>query len=108
MLGNIPGMDVHWGLVVGIICCIGAWVLIFWKGWVLNRARRDIDRALVLAEKWQVPVVVFAEGGGIGLNDEERARTFSISPPAVRICRSTSSLILPEIGSITGYRSLTV
>ncbi|TDW25674.1 nucleoside ABC transporter membrane protein [Rhizobium azibense] len=28
MLGNIPGMDVHWGLVVGILACIISWVLI--------------------------------------------------------------------------------
>jgi ABC-type uncharacterized transport system permease subunit len=28
MIGAIPGMDVHWGLVVGIIACIGSWVLI--------------------------------------------------------------------------------
>jgi len=25
---------------------VSAWVLIFWKGWVLLRARRDIDRAV--------------------------------------------------------------
>ena len=25
---------------------ISAWVLIFWKGWVLQRARRDIERAV--------------------------------------------------------------
>lgn len=28
MLGNIPGMDVHWGLVIGIIACIASWILI--------------------------------------------------------------------------------
>ncbi|TCS03109.1 ABC transporter permease [Rhizobium sp. BK418] len=28
MLGNIPGMDVHWGLVIGILACILSWVLI--------------------------------------------------------------------------------
>ncbi|MCB2101897.1 MAG: ABC transporter permease [Rhodobacterales bacterium] len=27
MIGSIPGMDVHWGLVFGIVFCIGAWVL---------------------------------------------------------------------------------
>ncbi|MFO1073252.1 MAG: ABC transporter permease [Geminicoccaceae bacterium] len=27
MLGPIPGMDVHWGLVVGVVACIGAWLL---------------------------------------------------------------------------------
>lgn len=28
MLGSIPGMDVHWGLVIGVIACILSWVLI--------------------------------------------------------------------------------
>ncbi|MDK4735924.1 ABC transporter permease [Rhizobium sp. CNPSo 3490] len=28
MLGNIPGMDVHWGLVIGILACILSWILI--------------------------------------------------------------------------------
>ncbi|QPB22367.1 ABC transporter permease [Rhizobium sp. 007] len=28
MLGNIPGMDVHWGLVVGILACIVSWIVI--------------------------------------------------------------------------------
>jgi simple sugar transport system permease protein len=28
MLGNIPGMDVHWGLIIGIVACILSWVLI--------------------------------------------------------------------------------
>jgi general nucleoside transport system permease protein len=27
MLGAIPGMDVHWGLVVGVLACLGAWLL---------------------------------------------------------------------------------
>ncbi|KKZ83383.1 ABC transporter permease [Rhizobium phaseoli] len=28
MLGNIPGMDVHWGLVIGVVACILSWILI--------------------------------------------------------------------------------
>ncbi|MDJ1637619.1 ABC transporter permease [Agrobacterium rhizogenes] len=28
MLGKIPGMDVHWGLVIGIVACIASWILI--------------------------------------------------------------------------------
>jgi general nucleoside transport system permease protein len=30
LLGNIPGMDVHWGLVIGIVACIVSYVLIEW------------------------------------------------------------------------------
>jgi simple sugar transport system permease protein len=32
-IGNIPGMDVHWGLVVGIVACIVSWVLIEKTRW---------------------------------------------------------------------------
>ncbi|TIL36327.1 MAG: ABC transporter permease [Mesorhizobium sp.] len=32
-IGNIPGMDVHWGLVVGIIACILSWLLIEKTRW---------------------------------------------------------------------------
>ena len=32
-VGDIPGWDVHWGLVFGIVCCIGAWVLIERTTW---------------------------------------------------------------------------
>jgi simple sugar transport system permease protein len=28
MMGHIPGMDVHWGLVIGVVACIVSWVLI--------------------------------------------------------------------------------
>ncbi|MCC2610865.1 ABC transporter permease [Neorhizobium petrolearium] len=28
MMGDIPGMDVHWGLIIGILACILSWVLI--------------------------------------------------------------------------------
>lgn len=27
-IGDIPGWDVHWGLIVGIVCCVVSWVLI--------------------------------------------------------------------------------
>lgn len=26
-IGTLPGMDVHWGLVVGVVCAVAAWVL---------------------------------------------------------------------------------
>ena len=32
-IGNIPGMDVHWGLVVGVVACIISWVLIEKTRW---------------------------------------------------------------------------
>ncbi|WP_287190513.1 ABC transporter permease [Mesorhizobium sp.] len=32
-IGNIPGIDVHWGLVVGIIACILSWLLIEKTRW---------------------------------------------------------------------------
>ena len=32
-LGDIPGMDVHWGLVVGVVACIISWILIERTRW---------------------------------------------------------------------------
>ena len=32
-IGNIPGMDVHWGLIVGLIACVFSWVLIEKTRW---------------------------------------------------------------------------
>jgi ABC-type uncharacterized transport system permease subunit len=32
-LGNIPGTDVHWGLIAGIVACIVSWVLIEKTRW---------------------------------------------------------------------------
>ncbi|MER8547868.1 MULTISPECIES: ABC transporter permease [unclassified Mesorhizobium] len=32
-IGNIPGMDVHWGLVVGILACLLSWLLIEKTRW---------------------------------------------------------------------------
>jgi biopolymer transport protein ExbB len=33
-------------VVLLLLMSVSAWVLIFWKGWVLQRARRDIARAV--------------------------------------------------------------
>jgi simple sugar transport system permease protein len=33
MVGNIPGMEVHWGLVAGIIACVASWILIEKTTW---------------------------------------------------------------------------
>ena len=27
MIGNLPGMDVHWGLAIGLVACVLAWLL---------------------------------------------------------------------------------
>lgn len=32
-IGDIPGMDVHWGLVLGVLACIGSWILIDRTTW---------------------------------------------------------------------------
>jgi general nucleoside transport system permease protein len=32
-VGNIPGMEVHWGLVVGVLACVLSWVLIDKTTW---------------------------------------------------------------------------
>ncbi|WP_102223020.1 ABC transporter permease [Acidimangrovimonas sediminis] len=32
-VGDIPGMDVHWGLIVALVCCVLTWVLIERTSW---------------------------------------------------------------------------
>jgi simple sugar transport system permease protein len=32
-IGNIPGWDVHWGLILGVLCCLLTWVLIERTTW---------------------------------------------------------------------------
>ena len=32
-VGNLPGMDVHWGLAVAVVCCILSWILIERTTW---------------------------------------------------------------------------
>lgn len=32
-VGDIPGLDVHWGLVVAVVCCVLSWVLIERTTW---------------------------------------------------------------------------
>ena len=32
-VGTIPGMEVHWGLAVGLLCCLVTWVLIERTSW---------------------------------------------------------------------------
>jgi simple sugar transport system permease protein len=32
-IGNIPGMDVHWGLAIGVVACILSWILIEKTRW---------------------------------------------------------------------------
>lgn len=61
-----------------------------------------LDRALTLAEKWKVPVVVFAEGGGgrAGETDAQmvpRLHTSSFSKFA------KLSGLVPRIGIVSGY-----
>ena len=32
-VGSMPGLDVHWGLAIGVLCCVLAWVLIDRTTW---------------------------------------------------------------------------
>ncbi|MCG8381507.1 MAG: ABC transporter permease [Gammaproteobacteria bacterium] len=32
-LGNLPGLDIHWGLVIGIISCFLVWILMTYTRW---------------------------------------------------------------------------
>jgi biopolymer transport protein ExbB len=47
---------------------VSAWVLIFWKGWVLRRARRDIERAVPAF--WAAPAMEQGRTALAGLDRE--------------------------------------
>ena len=48
---------------------IATWVLIFWKGWVLRRARRDIDRGVPAF--WAAPTLDDARSRLAGIDREQ-------------------------------------
>ena len=50
-----------------LLMSISAWVLIFWKAWILSRVRRDIQRAV--AAFWAAPSL---QAGGEQLNAFDR------------------------------------
>ncbi|MGH7269427.1 MAG: ABC transporter permease [Polyangiaceae bacterium] len=71
LLGDIPGMDVHWGLVYGIVCCVVAYLLVYRT--VFGLAARIVGgnaRAALLGglrvTRWVVAVCGVA-GGCAGL-----------------------------------------
>jgi biopolymer transport protein ExbB len=59
-------------LVAGLLLLmsVSAWVLIFWKGWLLRRVRGDIERAVPAF--WAAPSIE-AGGKALGGLDRERA-----------------------------------
>jgi biopolymer transport protein ExbB len=53
-----------------LLMSVGAWVVIFWKGWLLQRVRRDIERAVPAF--WAAPTVDAGRAALASL-DRERA-----------------------------------
>jgi general nucleoside transport system permease protein len=70
-LGLLPGMDVHWGLVYGVVACLVAWVLmdrtVF--GFAARVAGGNVRAALLagLPVRRLVLVACFLAGGAAGL-----------------------------------------
>lgn len=52
-----------------LLMSISAWVVIFWKGWLLQRARRDIERGIDAF--WAAPDVPTARGQLQGFDREQ-------------------------------------
>lgn len=59
-VGNIPGLDVHWGLIVGIIACISMWILIERTTW--GFAARIVGGNIRAAQVQGLPVGVLMVG----------------------------------------------
>ncbi len=66
MIGSIPGMDVHWGLVFGIIFCIVSYILIFHTtfGFAARMTGGNVRAAkMVGLNVGPLTVITFAIGG---------------------------------------------
>ncbi|HEX3970626.1 MAG TPA: ABC transporter permease [Stellaceae bacterium] len=65
MIGNIPGTDVHWGLVLGILFCVFAYVLLFRTtfGFAVRMVGGNV-RAAQLAGLAVGPIILIVSGLG--------------------------------------------
>jgi simple sugar transport system permease protein len=71
MIGTIPGTDVHWGFVFGLVACIGAYVLVYHTvfGFAARTAGGNIRTARMvgLPVGRLILVTCFIAGGAAGL-----------------------------------------
>jgi ABC-type uncharacterized transport system permease subunit len=71
MVGNIPGMDVHWGLVYGLVACVLGWVLMDRTtfGFAARMVGGNVRAAMLcgLKVKRLLVAVCFLAGGCAGL-----------------------------------------
>jgi ABC-type uncharacterized transport system permease subunit len=71
MVGNIPGMDVHWGLVYGLIACLVGWALMDRTtfGFAARMVGGNVRAALLCGLKVRrlLVTVCFLAGGCAGL-----------------------------------------
>ena len=66
LIGSIPGMDVHWGLVFGIVFCAFAYLLVFHTTWgfAARVTGGNVKAAKMVGLKvGPLTVIVFAIGG---------------------------------------------
>lgn len=64
-------------------------------------SHRKLDRMLALAHQWQVPIVLFAEGGGGRPNDTDVLTVAGLDTPSFLSFASLSGLV-PRIGIVSG------
>lgn len=71
MVGKIPGFDVHWGLVVGIVLCVVLWILLnrttFGFAARVTGGNVRAARAQGLPVGWLIVVTCMIAGGCAGL-----------------------------------------
>ena len=62
---------------------------------------RKLDRMLALAEKWRLPIVLFAEGGGGRPNDTDVLTVAALDTPTFLAFGALSGLV-PRVGIVSG------
>jgi simple sugar transport system permease protein len=71
MLGNLPGLDVHWGLVWGLVACLACWVLMQRTtfGFAVRMVGGNVRAALLngLPVRRLIVIVTFLGGMAAGM-----------------------------------------
>ncbi|HEV7558811.1 MAG TPA: carboxyl transferase domain-containing protein, partial [Kofleriaceae bacterium] len=95
------------GLVAGIASIGGARTLVLaydytvFAGTQGGMSHKKLDRMLALAQQWQLPVVLFAEGGGGRPNDTDMPLVAGLDTPSFFAFAALGGLA-PRVGIVSG------
>src|SRR5262249_8159150 len=95
------------GLICGIGTVDGARTMVLTYDYTVfagprgGMSHKKLDRMLALAARWQLPIVLFAEGGGGRPNDTDMPWIAGLDTPSFLAFASLSGLA-PRVGIVSG------